>query len=219
MMVPKGTSLWPVLTEYDQEHLTSIALPMGGIGTGTVSLGGRGDLRDWEVMNRPAKGFVPDNAFFALHAKPAGAPAVTRAIEGVLEPPYEGGCRGSSIPNGGLPRFRQCRFLTAYPFGQVLLADKDVPLEVRIEAFNPLIPGDSNRSGIPVVVLRYVLVNRTGKPVSASVCGSFQNFIGYDGKLGSPSKNINTFRTTKGRSGVRGVFMSSRGVDPRVSRP
>ena len=42
---------WPVLKNYDQEHLYQIALPLGGIGTGTVSLGGRGELRDWEIMN------------------------------------------------------------------------------------------------------------------------------------------------------------------------
>ena len=36
---------WPVLRIYDQDHLARIALPLGGIGTGTVSLGGRGDLR------------------------------------------------------------------------------------------------------------------------------------------------------------------------------
>ncbi len=48
---------WPILKRYDQDHLVRIALPLGGIGTGTVSLGGRGDLRDWEIMNRPAKGF------------------------------------------------------------------------------------------------------------------------------------------------------------------
>ena len=46
---------WPVLTRYDQDHLSAIALPLGGIGTGTVSLGGRGELRDWEIVNRPAK--------------------------------------------------------------------------------------------------------------------------------------------------------------------
>ena len=67
---------WPVLRCYDQGHLARIALPLGGIGTGTVSLGGRGDLRDWEVMNRPAKGFVPGGRFsaapfFALYAKEA----------------------------------------------------------------------------------------------------------------------------------------------------
>src|SRR6478736_9280033 len=54
-----GDQAWPSLRIYDRDHLSRIALPLGGIGTGTVSLGGRGDLRDWEVMNRPGKGFVP----------------------------------------------------------------------------------------------------------------------------------------------------------------
>ena len=34
-------------------------MSLGGIGTGTVSLGERDDLRDWEIMNRSSKGFVP----------------------------------------------------------------------------------------------------------------------------------------------------------------
>ena len=44
-------SVWPVLKHYDAQHLYQIALPLGGIGTGTVSLGGRGELRDWEIMS------------------------------------------------------------------------------------------------------------------------------------------------------------------------
>src|SRR5215475_11942850 len=35
------------------EQLSEVAFPLGGIGTGTVSLGGRGQLRDWEIFNRP----------------------------------------------------------------------------------------------------------------------------------------------------------------------
>ena len=46
---------WPVLKKYDQEHTYKIAMPVGGIGTGSVSLGSRGNLRDWEIMNKPAK--------------------------------------------------------------------------------------------------------------------------------------------------------------------
>lgn len=47
----------PVLKKYDKEHLYRIAMPIGGIGTGTVSLGGSGEFRDWEIMNVPAKNY------------------------------------------------------------------------------------------------------------------------------------------------------------------
>ena len=159
---------WPVLTQYDQDHLARIALPLGGIGTGTVSLGGRGDLRDWEIVNRPAKGFAPMSSFFALHAMPAGGEASVRVMEGQIDPSMYEGSHGSPIPNAGLPRFRDSSFQAAYPFGQVLLSDPDVPLDVSIQAFNPLIPGDSDSSGIPVAVLRFVLTNKMARSVSAS---------------------------------------------------
>ncbi len=71
---------WPIVKRYDQNHLAHIALPLGGIGTGTVSLGGRGDLRDWEVVNRPAKGFNPGSTFFAIWVKPAKGASITRAM-------------------------------------------------------------------------------------------------------------------------------------------
>ena len=70
---------WPVLKQYDREHLYQVALPLGGIGTGTVSLGGRGELRDWEIMNVPGKKYstvtTGNNApFFAIYAKPQRIP-------------------------------------------------------------------------------------------------------------------------------------------------
>ena len=39
-----------------------------------------------------------------------------------------------------------------------------MPVDVRMEAFNPLIPGDADLSGIPVAVLRFVLTNKTAEP-------------------------------------------------------
>ena len=212
-MAVKPNPTWPVLTRYDRDHLERIALPLGGIGTGTVSLGGRGDLRDWEIVNRPAKGFVPRNTFFAVYAKAAGREPMTRALEGILPPPYEG-MRGCPEPNYGLPRFRNCSFLAAYPFGQVLLSDPDVPLDVRLEAFNPLVPGDADASGIPVAVLRFVLLNKTRRSVRASVCGSVENFIGADGARGAPRGNVNTFRVAPRPAKLQGIAMGSNGVDP-----
>jgi transcriptional regulator with XRE-family HTH domain len=74
---------------------------------------------------------------------------VARALEGPLPLECYEGPTGSTGPNHGLPRFRSCSFAAAYPLGQVFLADPDVPLEVRIEAFNPLVPADAEASGIP----------------------------------------------------------------------
>ena len=33
--------------------LACVAFPLGGVCAGTLSLGGRGQLRDWEIFNRP----------------------------------------------------------------------------------------------------------------------------------------------------------------------
>ena len=218
---------WPVLKIYDQDHLAKIALPLGGIGTGTVSLGGRGDLRDWEIMNRPAKGFVPfvgqqTGPFFAIYIKSSSGEQITRALEGPLPLSSYENSHGSTAINHGLPRFRHCSFETAYPLGQVMLSDLKIPVDVRIQAFNPLIPGDTESSGIPVAILRYVVHNKTREPLEVSICGNIPNFIGRDGTqmvknwkgdwiaTGGKS-NHNQFRRSKN---LQGIFMQSEGVNP-----
>ena len=211
---------WPVLRRYDQDHLARIALPLGGIGTGTVSLGGRGDLRDWELMNRPAKGFAPGprftgTPFFALYAKPVGGEAVTRLLEGPVELPDYEGQTGSVAANHGLPRFQDCSFEAAYPLGQVVLSDRKVPVRVRLEAFNPLVPGDADKSGIPTAILRYSLTNRWDRQVVASVCGSLQNYVGQDGSEGRSKKNVNRHRKAKT---CQGILMSSQGVESNAAQ-
>jgi len=220
---------WPVLKCYDQAYLRCIALPLGGIGTGTVSLGGRGDLRDWEIVNRPGKGFNPAGiagpACFVLYAKQsAGGPAVTRLLEGPLPLEEYEGSQGSAARWHGMPRFRECSFAAAYPLGQVHLRDRDVPLAVTLQAFNPMIPADADSSGIPVAVLRYVLRNRTGKRVTAAVCGSLPNFIGADGSqhvtgwtgaAGAAGMKRNR-NQSRDRDGICGIFMDSLGVDPKA---
>ncbi|MCZ7545474.1 MAG: GH116 family glycosyl-hydrolase [Anaerolineae bacterium] len=69
----------------------AVAFPLGGIGTGNVSLGARGDLRDWEIFNRPAKGNMLPNTFFAIRTQVAGQEPVTRVLEGPIQPPMR--CR------------------------------------------------------------------------------------------------------------------------------
>ncbi|MCY3833718.1 MAG: GH116 family glycosyl-hydrolase [Chloroflexi bacterium] len=207
------SNVYPSLVKYDQEHLRQIGLPLGGIGTGVVSLGGRGNLHDWEIVNRPAKGFDLQQTFFCLYTKSADGRRTAHALEGLIPPADYEGARGAAIPNHGLPRFRECRFDAAYPFGQVTLGDESVPLSVQLEAFNPLIPADSDNSGIPVAILRYRLINNSDADIEAAVCGSLQNFIGADGTSGAPADNYNSYREA---DGLAGLFMQSEGVDPEA---
>lgn len=212
MTLLNGSS-FPALKSYDQDHLRQIGLPLGGIGTGVVSLGGRGNLHDWEIVNRPAKGFDIEQTFFALYTRANDGATTAHALEGVIPPADYEGARGAAIPNHGLPRFRQCSFEAAYPFGKVSLSDPDVPLRAELQAFNPLIPADSDKSGIPVAILRFVLSNEGDSDIEAAVCGSLQNFIGADGTSGAARDNFNSYREA---DGLTGLFMQSAGVDPEA---
>lgn len=218
--------VWPVLKSYDQEHLGEIALPLGGIGTGTVSLGGRGELRDWEIMNVPGKKYstvtTGNNApFFAIYVKPMQGKAVTSVLSGPLYPHEYLHCEGRAANQHGLPRFAHASFDAAYPFGQVQLSDPDIPVQVKVKGFNPLIPGDAEASGLPIAVLTYEVTNSTNQPVEVAVCGSMRNFVGKDGSkfhtnwkgdyipIGA-KHNINQY---KEGNGLKGIYLYSDEVD------
>ncbi|GAB2538780.1 GH116 family glycosyl-hydrolase [Spirosoma aerophilum] len=214
---------WPVLKRYDQQHLTRIALPLGGIGTGTVSLGGRGQLQDWEIMNRPAKGYstvLTGNTapFFAIHLLEEKK---TKALLGPLETHEYQHMEGRPVDHHGLPRFANASFETAYPFGQVNLSDATMPVSVRIKGFNPLVPADADASGLPIAVLTYEVTNTSNQPMTVSICGSMHNFIGRDGSRNNKSwkgelepqgakQNRNRFRQ---ENGLTGIHLFSEGVD------
>ena len=200
------TEAWPVLKHYDKDHVHNISLPIGGIGTGTISLGGIGDLRDWNIMNKPSNGSAVTSStntspFFAIYTKPEGNEAKTKALMGPV-PLYKYGnhADGRVVNNHGLPRFIEATFDAAYPFGQVNLSDSNMPVDVRIKAFNPFIPANLDDSGIPIFVLRYEVKNKTDQNVEVSVSGSILNVIDHDGA----AENRNLY---KDQNGLKGVFM------------
>src|ERR1700675_3046918 len=149
--------------------LRELAFPLGGIGTGTVSLGGRGQLRDWEIFNRPAKGRDLALCFFALWAKPEGGPAVARVLERRLLPPFVADRGLSPWSLAGLPRLDEATFTGSYPIANVAFQDPVLPVEVELEAFTPFSPPDDRVSGLPVAVFRWRLHNPFRVPVDLTL--------------------------------------------------
>ena len=165
------------------QALPMVAFPLGGIGTGTVSLGGFGQLQDWEIFNRPGKGELVPLSFFAIWMKPKGGRPIARILEGRRLPPYQRSWQGvSAFELWGLPRFRHSTFAGQYPFARVDLSDPRLPATVQLEAFNPFIPQNEIDSSLPVAILRYTVTNRTRQPLAVSVAGCLTNVVGYEGR-------------------------------------
>jgi len=192
---------------FEDAFVSEIAFPLGGIGTGTVSLGGRGELRDWEIANKPDKGRMLDNSFFALWFREEGSAPQTMILESELRPPYRG---AFGIPRGGLPgmpRFQKGRFLGSYPFARVELEDARVPLQVTLETFNPFIPGNDVDSGLPVAVFYWRLRNEGRSRVEATVLASLENGASWKETGGTRNRLIE-------EDGLRGVLMTSEKLPP-----
>src|SRR5208337_2984464 len=70
-------------------QLARISCPLGGIGTGGIGLGGRGNLQDWQIFNRPDYGNSLEYAFPAIWVKTGAAEPFAAVLERRLLPPYD----------------------------------------------------------------------------------------------------------------------------------
>ena len=157
---------------------TALAFPLGGIGTGNVSLGARGEWRDWEIFNLPAKGARLPLSFFAIRCQQAGADASVRVLEGPVQPPYIESHGYHPMSAAGLPRFKSSRFRGQYPFASVAFEDSSLPVDVELEAYTPLLPLNPEDSGIPCAILTYTVTNRSADAVDVCLVGSLTNPVG-----------------------------------------
>ncbi|MDR2675003.1 MAG: hypothetical protein LBC18_09080 [Opitutaceae bacterium] len=151
-----------------------VAMPVGGLGAGSVSLAGNGAIEDFSIHHLPQKSAVADSwqpapaAFGLVHIR--GKKPITRLLEGPLPPEkiYCFGLQAHGLRRGGhegMPRFARAKFEGEFPFGHVHLRDPKLPLAVTLTAFNPYIPLDDKNSGIPCAILEYTFTNRSARTV------------------------------------------------------
>ncbi|MBN1535466.1 MAG: hypothetical protein JW908_01955 [Anaerolineales bacterium] len=157
---------------------SALAFPLGGIGTGNISLGVRGNFIDWEIFNHPGKGAINPNSFFSIWVKEGDNQPVCKVLEGLIQPPYNASQGYQPYSVAGLPHFREAHFYGEYPLANIIFRDPDIPLEISLEAFTPLIPLNTEDSGLPCAIFTYSVKNTSKETVKISLVGSFMNPVG-----------------------------------------
>jgi hypothetical protein len=185
------------------------AFPLGGIGTGNVSLGARGELRDWEFENAPDKGRINPYSFFAIHAAPLGddggdaGEAVTRVLEARITGRRDIDAGFLFEWQAGLPRLRGATMRGEYPVVDIDFDDDVLPVDVSLRAFTPLVPLDPDASGIPAAVLRYRVTNPSDRRVRVTIAGSVSHTAGRgEGPFGMRAQQTVRWREERGARGL-----------------
>ncbi|MGA2050230.1 MAG: GH116 family glycosyl-hydrolase [Terracidiphilus sp.] len=193
---------------FQGRQLRMISFPLGGVAAGSLGLGGRGQLVNWEIFNKPNKGFRPTYAFPAIWAQAGSGKPVARVLESRLLPPFEGqdGLGSGNVP--GLSRLESATFTGEYPLAHIDFVDRSLPVQVELDAFSPFIPHEPDDSGLPVAILRYRVTNPGDVAVSVGIAFSIENPVTTKGDDGDAARQKsdegrrNEYRTENGIAGL-----------------
>jgi len=186
-------------------QLSQISFPLGGVGAGSIGLGGRGQLRDWQIFNRPDRGNAPGYVFPAIRVDRGARGPFVSVLEARLQPPYQGAFGLGSRSAPGLQRLESARFTGEFPLAQVRFRDRRLPVSVTLDAFSPFIPHDADASGLPIAVLRYRVSNPQSVPATVSIAYSIENpLLTVSEPWYRPDPRVNEVRTA---TGIQGVLM------------
>ncbi len=201
------------LPEYKGEALRNVFYPLGGIGTGNILMGGRGNILELEIFNGTSRDELPPYmSFFSVWYQEKGEEPGSMVLERKYFDNFTNGFGTSRQQLSGLPRFEEARWSGAPPFMYLALEDNRVPLDIRMECFNPLIPLDVEGSSLPVGEFSWIISNPGATSVNFSVAFNISN----------PFKNLNYRRPKPGYStrnslykdeGTTGVFFENL-IDP-----
>ncbi|MDN5725982.1 MAG: non-lysosomal glucosylceramidase, partial [Propionibacteriales bacterium] len=168
-----------------------VAMPLGGIGTGNVSICADGGLRQWQLHNSGNhRGDLPWT-FFAIRAgciePPVDVVRVLQAPVPDVDAPRTPLVTDDEVP--GWQRELQQRwqsveattFSATYPEAQVDYHDDALPVSVQMVASTPMVPGDVDESSLPVATFTFEITNTHDQRIYGWLGSTCQNAVGSDG--------------------------------------
>ncbi len=177
------------------ENLRFIGMPINGICTGQVYLGGDGRLWYWNLdghrdrkqigagprFTEPDTFQSPMDQGFAIEVRSDNS-ATTFTLDS----------------NG----FEDVVFTNRYPMANVTYADNACPIKVELDAYTPYIPLNRDDSSFPVIVMRYSLSNLSGTDQEVSIAGWIENLSNFRSGKGRQGRRFSRFTERDGLSAV-----------------
>jgi len=143
-------------------ELRHVGMPIGGLFSGQLYLGGDGQLWHWDVFN--------DFLFTGWSGNYS-----PRTVTSPLEQSFGAVIDGKEVPlttNG----FSGITFRGEYPMAFVGYKDPNVPVQITLTAYSPFIPLDIDDSSLPLTVMEYTVTNTSSRPVTVTIKGILENF-------------------------------------------
>jgi uncharacterized protein (DUF608 family) len=159
-------------TVYRGAELATIGMPVGGICTGQLYLGGDGRLWHWDIFN------APDPGLMSLTSGPHYAnplKATSPLAQGfALKVTAAGTTQVRKLDQSGFPGVT---FQGQYPIGTVNYRAAGCPVEATLETYSPFIPLNAGDSGLPATVMEFSVKNTSAAPVEVELAGWLENAV------------------------------------------
>lgn len=184
---------------YKGENTQEIVFPLGGIGSGSIGLGGDGRLKDWEIFNRPNKGSKNGYSHFAIRAKTEEGIKV-KVLNGDMIKDLSGQYSKTNFAGFGygpdrqtmcgFPHFKNVEFKGEFPIAEINFEDDDFPGTVIMTAFNPFIPLDDKNSSIPAAFFEFEISNNSTEDIEYQLAFSVHGPFALCENKASKKKDI-----------------------------
>jgi uncharacterized protein (DUF608 family) len=179
-------------------ELRYVGMPVGGICAGQLYLGGDGRLWHWDIFNQ----FIYTGA--EHYAKPlTPSSPLTQRFSLTI------GNQTHTVDRDG---FADVSFRGEYPIGVVEYADPGLPLAVKLEAFSPFIPLNTEDSSLPATILQFIVRNTSSAPVEATLSGELENGV----CLHHRNENGRLRNRVSRRQGFTALFYSAEKADAQM---
>ena len=193
---------------YRGKELAYIGMPIGGLCTGTVYLGGDGKLWLWDIFNETKEG-ISDKIYKDWQGKKQIKPrdGANFIFPVAPEYPFEQGFGIKIIQNESIWKknldfngFEDITFKGQYPMAEISYRDAQLPVAIDLQSFSPFVPLDIDDSSYPATIMRFTVTNTSNTKATVVLSGWLENAVLNNSENNKDLKLINSIEKKSGNT-------------------